>query len=313
MNIQRTHLTPKSIVTLATIGLACLLCSCQNFKPFSQDSTQFDELEAIVSNYNDQTTGLSFPIQLGKFQLVAVQNFDRRTPGLGHGISYRKPSCKLEFFIYDWENPLVPDGVESPTIKQANNTALLDVKRAAATGYYQNFESDNSRRIRIGELQFLHTSFTYREDNIPKESHLLVAGFNTQILKVRITLERKAISLFKTDRKTVYRHIAALMKNATERGYNGVSFEEFKALKLRLKSIQLEDGLNRGEALTITQVELINRGYAKDWELLQPIDISVNSNSGYRATFPSRNPIAAIRSIAILVSAQGEVTIEETL
>ena len=92
-----------------------------------------------------------------------------------------------------------------------------------------------------------------------------------------------------------------------------MSFNDIKELKTRLEKVTLEDGLDREEALTIAQVELINRGYAQAWNILNPLDIAVNSSFGYRANFPNRANNQKDKTLAVLISSKGNVAIEETL
>lgn len=256
---------------------------------------------------------MHFPVQLGNFQLISIHDFNRNTPGLGSGFSYRGQNSKLEFYIYDWENPIVPDGVDSPTVKQAHDKAIIDVQRAAATQFYQNFQTLKTEQILIADHPYLHTSFSYKEDGHAKESHLLVSGFNTQIFKVRILTDRKLTDFLKNDRKEIYEHIGSLTDKARANGYAGVTFDQIKDLKTRLESVVIEDGLSPGEALTISQVELINRGHTQKWDLFNPVDIAMSSNSGYRAIFPSRANNLKDQTFAALIDPQGNVAIEETL
>lgn len=273
-----------------------------------------------IPDYREKDTGLVFPAQILEMAVTSINDYELESPGLGKGISYRDPANKLEFYIYDLQAAIIPNGVNNEAIQSAYQTALIDVQATAKSGFYHNFSFENAREIELGGHPFLYSRFAYNEELIAKESHLLITGFNTQIVKIRLTLSEKDFSIkdlsltnnpFTSEKKQAFQQIANIIADARSRGFTGVSTEEIHELQSNLQSVNIDDGITELEAITIAQVELINKGFANEWNIMQPEEILPSPIAAYQTSFPLRDLDTEFKSIKVWIDDAGTVTIEQ--
>lgn len=270
--------------------------------------------------YRETATGLLFPQEILDMAVSNINDYEIEKPGLGKGISYRSTDNKLEFYVYDLGAAIIPNGIDNQAIQGAYRAAIADIKRTANTGLYKNFTIEDSKAIELGGHPFLHTRFGYSENLAAKESHLIISGFNTQIVKIRFTLSKKDFSIkdlslsnnpFTSDRKQVLQQISDIVEDGNRRGFVGISNDALTDLQNRLSAVNLDDGITPEEAITIAQVELINKGYATKWNVMQHVDISLSAVSNYQLSFPIRDRESKLDTIQVWISENGDVTIEE--
>ncbi|MCH6255460.1 hypothetical protein MLD52_02790 [Puniceicoccaceae bacterium K14] len=277
-------------------------------------------LPLAPQDYREKYTGLTFPPKILEMAVAAIKDYEQENPGLGKGISYRAPNSKLEFYIYDLQAAIIPNGTKSEAITKAFESAIADVRSTADSGFYKNFSIETSNEIELGDHSFLHSRFAYSEELIAKESHLLVTGFNTQIVKIRLTLSEKNFSIldlsltnnpFTSERKQAFQQIAKIFKDSKTLGYTGVSLEQIQSLQENLQKVNTDDGISTNEAITIAQIELINKGYAHTWDIMKPAEAIPSPVAHFQTSFPKRNQQKKQETLQVWISDNGAVTVEQ--
>jgi hypothetical protein len=145
-------------------------------------------LNARADAYRHPQTGILFPEAVGAVKLIDVKDYEKEYPGLGVGIMYRTNTFKVDVFVYDMGKPSIPAGITSPAIAEQFEQARGDVYELEKRGVYQDVVTLIPKEtIQIRDFPFLHSKMTYTQDNIKRVSHLYLAGYKGQFVKVRIT------------------------------------------------------------------------------------------------------------------------------
>jgi len=103
---------------------------------------------------------------------------------------------RIDIFVYDLLEPAIPSGVEAPLIVESFQAAIADLRQAEAKRLYGQLSIGEAGQRALGERRFLHVHFSYVESLKPKEGELLVAGVNSQIIKIRSARRRNAALSF---------------------------------------------------------------------------------------------------------------------
>src|SRR5436190_124101 len=71
--------------------------------------------------------GLTFPETVGAFQRGDSTDFEKNSPGLGHGVRYLRSGWTVNVFIYDLRMPSIPDDPLSDVVRRQFDQAKRDV------------------------------------------------------------------------------------------------------------------------------------------------------------------------------------------
>src|SRR5690606_7400881 len=109
--------------------------------------------------------------------------------------------------------------------------------------------------VSIGGYTFLHARFSYGENLLLRDAHLLVAGVNGQTIKIRAALNQPAtLDLWRS-----LGYVASAIAQSHRNGYGGIDPDQIAAIESELAQIDLANGLQPREAVAIAQIELLER------------------------------------------------------
>jgi hypothetical protein len=125
---------------------------------------------------------------VSRAKLIDVRDYEKEYPGLGVGIMYRTNTFKADVFLYDLGNPSIPSGAASQVITDQFEQARGDVYTLEKRGIYKDIAVlIQKETVNMGDFPFLHSRMTFTQDDIKRVSHLYLAGYKGQFVKVRIT------------------------------------------------------------------------------------------------------------------------------
>ncbi len=137
--------------------------------------------------------GLTFPAQVADAKIGGTHNFEKKKPGLGHGVEYLRPGWKINVYIYDLRKPSIPDDPESGVVKTQLKQAMNDIFEAGRRGTYDNVElkreyaiADSERRTKLLCSAFLYVHKTAGD----VDSFLCVTSWQGKFIKFRMTTRR---------------------------------------------------------------------------------------------------------------------------
>ncbi len=240
-----------SIATSGLIALCGLFTSCTQVNVVNPQTN----LELAPAPYFDDTTGIYFPGALGPLFRRPVVKLEERSPGLGLAISYRNPEARIDVFVYDLQASIIPTGDDSEVIEKSFQDAIADLNLAAAKRIYSQLTIDAPIVRTFAQTDFRHARFDYTEGLTPKEGELYVTGVNGQILKIR-TAKRQGSAI---EMSRLLSYIGHAIEQSHRNGYGGISTSDYQRISTQLAKIDLSDGLSQSEAISIAQIELVNK------------------------------------------------------
>ena len=257
--------------------------------------------------YYDTRTGIYFPGSLDSLFRLPIVDLEDKTPGLGTAISYRDPSAKIDIFVYDLQASVIPNGIDAPVILESFDAAIQDIAKAAAKGLYTNYQLLERGTVTIGGYPFLHARLSYGENLLLRDAHLLVAGVNGQIIKIRAALNQPAtLDLWRS-----LGYVASAIAQSHRSGYGGIDSDQIAAIEAELAQIDLANGLQPREAVAIAQIELLERKLHNRFDPLSatlpteaapPFEVTFQA---YPATPP--RPIPSFVTFAISPDGEAEI------
>lgn len=120
---------------------------------------------------------------------TATHDFEREFPGKGLGVA-RRYDCEdgwADVYIYDLRESWA-DGCTDPKFPAAFDAACEDVRAAAQLGHYAEVKSDPPGTGMAGALPIRWIRFSYRHQNKPIESYLVMTCVRGHVLKARVSL-----------------------------------------------------------------------------------------------------------------------------
>jgi hypothetical protein len=139
--------------------------------------------------------GLTFPAHMAGSRLESHHDFEKKAPGLGHGIEYRAPGWKINVYIYDLNKKQIPADPDSSEISAQLKQAEGDVFAAQDKGIYSNVGvertfmlRDLSKRARLRCVSF---SLTHKSAG-DLDSFLCLTGWRGKFVKFRVSTARSA-------------------------------------------------------------------------------------------------------------------------
>lgn len=250
--LRKSQIPPFRLLAAPLLGSVVLfLAACSHVKV----TNPRPEVELTPAPYFDSPTGIYFPGSLGPLVRQPVIHLENRNPGLGVAVTYRNDEARIDVFVYDLQASLIPVGIDSDVIRQSFDDALADLEKAANRRLYRDLDIQQTGVTRIGTTDFLHARFSYGEDMLLKDGQLLVAGVNSQILKIRTALNRNAS--LEIERLLFF--LGQSVEQSRRNGYGGISSDQYEAISRSLGAIDLSGGLTREDAIAIAQMELVNQ------------------------------------------------------
>lgn len=241
-----------ALTVAGTLVAGILLSSCTQVKVANPKT----DLEIAPAPYYDAKTGIYFPGALGPLFRRPVVELEERYPGLGFAISYRSKDSRIDVFVFDLQASIIPEGIDSEVIEISHRDAIADLKLAAKKRIYTNLRISPESERAIARTTFRQSSFTYTESLTPKSGLLLLAGINSQIIKIR-TSQRVGSG---SDLDRLISYLGQSIEQSKRNGYGGISNAEYKKIAATLPLINLRDGLSEQEAISIAQIHLVEQG-----------------------------------------------------
>lgn len=301
-------LTRSAAALAARLALAAtllLVASCSTHKtPKLKPNVRL-----APAPYYDDATGIYFPGAIGTLHRLPIVHLEDKTPGLGLAISYRDTEAKIDIFVYDLQASVIPVGIDAPVIQDSFESAIKDIERAAQKGIYTNYQLLERNEITLGQVQFLHARMTYGENLLLRDAHLLVAGVNGQILKIRSNVAQPS----DLDVWQAFGHIANTIAQSWRNGYSGLDSQQIEVIEAQLEEIDLSDGLQTNETIAIGQIELVHQ---KLHNRFDPETGEVAPTPGERATvrfhaYPTIPPRVAPRFVEFAIDDDGNAELLE--
>lgn len=135
--------------------------------------------------------GLTFPEFMAGTKVEGHHDFEKKSPGLGHGVEYRAPGWKINVYIYDLKIRSIPGDLNSAEVTGQLDQARRDVFAAQEKGIYSDVRvvnkytlSDLAKRARLRCLTF---SFNHKRAG-PVDSFLCLTSWRGKFVKFRMTV-----------------------------------------------------------------------------------------------------------------------------
>ena len=115
---------------------------------------------------------------------------------LGASLTYHSPYMTASIYIFDLGQPIIPDGIDSDSLKQAYMQAQSDILQAESMGLYENVskQTDESTDILFNKNQTVSLLRAYFTCDIKDEGlkynirlDLYMTGIRNHIVKIRVT------------------------------------------------------------------------------------------------------------------------------
>lgn len=170
----------KGVVAIALVAMAAVAAV-----PSSAEAQAGKKLKRL---------GVDFPMRIGGSKRLEHTNFEKRAPGLGHGVKYEAPGWTINLFVYDKQKKSIPDGVESPAVTVEFEQAKGDIFTAEKKGVYTDVTLNReylltdlagSHRFQCAGFGFVHKT---RGD---VDSFLCVTSRLGKFIKLRATADRR--------------------------------------------------------------------------------------------------------------------------
>jgi hypothetical protein len=151
--------------------------------------------------------GIKFPETLAGMVLVEVTDYEKQTPGLGVGVSYRAEKQKADLYIYNGGLKHLPDGIDSVEVQQHFKQIIGDIVEMEKQGHYQNVKIVSfGDKTEIGIQPFLHAEVRFTQQTEDRISHVYLTVLKNRFLKIRFTY-------FASEDESGKRTLEALLKS----------------------------------------------------------------------------------------------------
>ncbi len=289
-----------SAKALALLLLGALLASCSSTKKVNTN------IRLAPAPYYDSLTGIYFPGAIESLYRLPIAHLEDKTPGLGVAISYRDQRTKIDIFVYDLRASVIPTGIDAPVIAESFQSAIDDIARAAERGIYSNYQLLERDVAQLGQQRFLHARATYGENLLLRDAHLLVAGINGQIVKIRASMTQPS----DFDVWRAFGHLANNIAQSRRNGYGGLSAAALAEIETALAAIDLDDGLQAPEAVAIAQMDLVTRKLHTRYDAETGRVVDQSDSRGRVAVefdaFPTEPPRLAPKRVVFAIESDGE-------
>jgi hypothetical protein len=140
-------------------------------------------------SYTDPTLGITIPSELGGLPLVQVTDYEKESPGLGVGLSFRREDrVKADIYFYNAKLSPIPDGTKSKLMIDHFYAVTGEVMEMEKRGVYKNVQVIVPQEVvSVGGVRFLHANLRFSTDAGPMESHVYLTGMKGQFVKIRFT------------------------------------------------------------------------------------------------------------------------------
>ncbi|MDQ8201634.1 hypothetical protein [Pelagicoccus sp. SDUM812003] len=307
MSFGLLNRNPNALARLLLALSGLLLSSCAQVKVANPKTN----LELAPAPYFHTETGIYFPGALDELFRQPIVLLEERSPGLGVAISYRNNHARLDVFVYDLQASVIPVGIDSEVIEDSFQNAIDDIRKATKRRIYSNFVLRETGTRTLAGTDFLYADFTYGEDLFQKDGHLLVAGVNGQIIKIRSSITIPSDH----DVWRAIGYLARAIEQSRRRGYGGLTLAEFESIRESLARIDLSDGLQEQEAISIAQMELVNRKRHHRFDPKTATLLETDDSSEQRVQFsqyPSAHDTPMPSLVTVEISPDGRASLSES-
>ena len=135
--------------------------------------------------------GLTFPEHIAGSRQEGHHDFEKRAPGLGHGVEYRAPGWKINVYIYNLKIRSIPSDLSSDEVTGQLDQAKQDIFKAQEKGIYSDVRvvsgytlSDLAKRARLRCMSF---SFNHKSSG-PLDSFLCLTSWRGYFVKFRMSV-----------------------------------------------------------------------------------------------------------------------------
>ena len=221
-------------------------------------------------------------------------------------VTYRDANTKFDVFLYDLRASVIPTGIRGSVIQQSFKYAIDDLESASQRGLYSGFRLRENRKVQLGSQPFLHARFSYGEDLLLKDGHLLVAGVNGKILKIRATLTQPT----HFDVWRAFGHFANSIEQSRPNGYGGVNPASLLQLEQALTAVDPRDGLSAEEAQAIAQMQIVPLKLHNRFDVETAATVGGSGGHGHQlvrfAAFPTAPARVEPRFLTIAIATDGQ-------
>ena len=139
--------------------------------------------------------GLPFPSTVAGAQAGDAIDYESRQPGLGYSVQYLRSGWKIDVYVYDLQQRVVPEDPQSDTIRNQLKAATEEIFLLQRMGTYRKVAHKGNFVIRDVDRRprFACATFTLvRQGFGPSDSVLCLAGWRSKFVKFRLTTVRHA-------------------------------------------------------------------------------------------------------------------------
>jgi hypothetical protein len=134
-------------------------------------------------------SGFAFPDRVGDFARAAVQDYEKKQPGLGQGVAYTNGPWLANVYVYDMRRTSIPDDPASDVLKSQFAQAQDDVHASARQGRWLKVELKRTFMYpEGGPPRFNCADYKLRtRENTEVDSVLCVGAAKNKFMKFRVT------------------------------------------------------------------------------------------------------------------------------
>jgi len=146
----------------------------------------FSRLVWAQDGYQPPDVGIKFPDTIANMALVKITDYEKQTPGLGVGASYRANYEKADIYAYSGGLSNLTDGAGSIEVQKHFKEIVGEIVEMERQGRYQDVKIvGQPGKVEIGTQLFLHAELSYVQDNEPRISHVYLTILKGRFLKIR--------------------------------------------------------------------------------------------------------------------------------
>jgi len=134
-------------------------------------------------------SGFAFPDRVGDFARAAMQDYEKKQPGLGQGVAYTRGPWLANVYVYDMRRASIPDDPASDVLKSQFAQAQDDIFTSRRQGRWLAVELKRTFMYpESGTPRLNCADFKLRtRENADVDSTLCVGGAKNKFLKFRVT------------------------------------------------------------------------------------------------------------------------------
>jgi hypothetical protein len=134
-------------------------------------------------------SGFAFPDRVGAFVRAAVQDYEKKQPGLGQGIAYTSGPWLANVYVYDMRRTSIPDDPASDVLKSQFAQAQDDIFTSRRQGRWLTVELKRTFMYpESGTPRLNCADFKLRtRENADVDSLLCVGAARNKFMKFRVT------------------------------------------------------------------------------------------------------------------------------